>query len=587
MATEEDSTNKSSPEHEVKPIAVDSEKPLAEPSQSQTPSNRSERSDEPVPHLHAKTFLAVIAVCMIYMAQLVNLVGAGAQGQIIAGHFHDTANVVWFSAPITILTVVLGPIVSQAADYWGRKWFLVILTLFGAVGSVVVARADSMNMAIAGFCIIGIAYGTQPLLHVVTSEVLPRRWRAYGQAADMISNAVGSVLGLYVGAALNRTSDPTSDGFRYYYYMTMACFLVAAVLCAVVYNPPPLAKQTQFTNKEKLAKLDWIGYFFLATGLVLFSVGLSYSKNPYEWSDPHVSATFATGLALALGLVVYEAFFKKDGMFHHGLFTGNRNFSIAAFCVFAEGVAFFAANTYFAFEVSVLYETDALIVGARYSIMLFVSAIAATLTGWYCAATRRVRWVTFAAFAIFIVFFICMANTNLNTNTPVWGYPVLLGAALGMTLTTLVTAAQLSTPPELISVASGLIISIRSLGGTVGLAIYNALFNEAMAHLPGNVAQAVIADGLDPSNVPSFIAALASRNQTALRSVPGVTPQIIGDGANVLLNTYAVAFRHVWIAGGCFVALAAVVSVFLFDPKKEFNYHIDAPIEKEEDMYSA
>lgn len=34
--------------------------------------------DEPIPHLHAKTFLTVFAVCLIYFAQLVNVVGAGA-----------------------------------------------------------------------------------------------------------------------------------------------------------------------------------------------------------------------------------------------------------------------------------------------------------------------------------------------------------------------------------------------------------------------------------------------------------------------------------------------------------------------------
>jgi len=31
-----------------------------------------------VPHLHAKTFLIVFAVCLIYFAQLINVVGAGA-----------------------------------------------------------------------------------------------------------------------------------------------------------------------------------------------------------------------------------------------------------------------------------------------------------------------------------------------------------------------------------------------------------------------------------------------------------------------------------------------------------------------------
>ncbi|KAK3991272.1 siderophore iron transporter [Cladorrhinum sp. PSN332] len=544
-------------------------------------------TDLPVPRLHAKTFLAVLAVGLIYVAQLVSLIGAGAQGQTIAAHFHDASKVVWFSAPIAILTVVLGPIVSQAADYWGRKWLLVLLTLFGAVGSVVVARATSINMLIVGFTIIGVAFGAQPLLHVVTSEVLPRRWRAYGQASDMVSNSLASILGLYVGGALNRTSNPASDGFRYYFYMTMGLFLAASLLCAIVYNPPPLPTQTEFTTVEKLKKLDWVGYFLLATGLVLFSVGLSYSKNPYDWSDVRVSGTFAIGLAISVALAVYETYFKTDGMFHHGLFTGNRNFTIATLCVFSEGVAFFAANTYFAFQVNVLYESDALLVGIRYSLMMITSAFAACLTGWYCAAFRRVRWVTVLSFLMFTAFFAAMANTNRDTDTPTWGYPVLLGAALGMTLTTLITVAQLSTPPELISVGSGIIISVRSLGGTIGLAIYNALFVSAMGRVGDNIAAAVIPRGFPPENLGPLIGALTAHNNTALSTIPGATQEIVGAGAGALLDTFVVGFRHVWIAGSCFVAAAAIIAVFLFDPTKEFNMHIDYPIEKEEDLYSA
>lgn len=33
---------------------------------------------EPAPRLHAKTWLTVFAVCLIYFAQLINVVGAGA-----------------------------------------------------------------------------------------------------------------------------------------------------------------------------------------------------------------------------------------------------------------------------------------------------------------------------------------------------------------------------------------------------------------------------------------------------------------------------------------------------------------------------
>ncbi|KAI1085747.1 major facilitator superfamily domain-containing protein [Whalleya microplaca] len=547
----------------------------------------SDHTEVPMSQTSQSTFLAVFAVCLIYFAQLVNLVGAGAQGQTIATHFGETGNAVWLSAPITILTVVLGPIVSQAADYWGRKWFLVISTTFGAIGSIIVARASSMSMAIGGFTVLGVAYGTQPLLHTVTSEVLPRRWRAYGQATDMLSNCLGSVFGLLVGGALNRTSDPASDSFRTYYYITMAIFFVAAVLCALVYNPPAFDKQKQFTTSEKLGKLDWIGYFLLASGLVLFSVGLAWFKNPFEFSNPDVAVNFALGLGLAIALVIYESFFKRDGMFHHSLFNGNRNFSIALFCVFSEGVAFFAANTYFAFQVSVLYETDNLLVATRYSIILITAIAAALATGWYCAAAKKVRWATFVAFLVFVAFFACMATTTPQTSTPVWGYSILMGIGLGMTLTTLVTAAQLSTPPELIAIASGLIISIRSLGGTIGIAIYNALLNTELSQLADNIAGAVIPAGLSLGHLSNFIDALTTHDNASLIEIPGVTPEIIRLGTDALLNTYATAFRHIWTAAACFVALAAIVSVFLFDPQKEFNMHIDAPVEKEDNLYPA
>ncbi|KAI8151045.1 Efflux pump FUS6, partial [Colletotrichum sp. SAR 10_65] len=48
------------------------------PSSRDEPKESIEDAIEPVPHLHAKTFLTVFAVCVIYFAQLINVVGAGA-----------------------------------------------------------------------------------------------------------------------------------------------------------------------------------------------------------------------------------------------------------------------------------------------------------------------------------------------------------------------------------------------------------------------------------------------------------------------------------------------------------------------------
>jgi MFS family permease len=363
----------------------------------------------------------------------------------------------------------MSPPVSQAADYWGRRWFLIILTACGAVGCIIVARATTMPMAIAGEVVAGISYGAQPLLHAVASEVLPRKWRPYAQGFVNFSAALGGLVALLVGGAMTRNNN--AEGFRNYWYMATAIYVVATVLCLVLYNPPPQKSQMGLTNGEKLARLDWIGYALLASGLVLFCVGLSYSQNPYEWTDPHVLATFLVGVALIFGLGIYEWKFKKDGMFHHGLFSNGWNFVIALICVFVEGLVFFAANNYFAFETGVLYETDSLRNGVRYGINFIVYGFAALLGGAYCSTTKRIRFPTVIAFCFFVVFNICMATATPGSSTAVWVYPIFLGIGLGVCLCALVTAAQLSTPRELIAITSGLMISVRSLGGSVGLAI--------------------------------------------------------------------------------------------------------------------
>ena len=40
-----------------------------------------EKNDEAVPHLHAKTFLIIFAVALIYFTQVLNVVGAGSVGK--------------------------------------------------------------------------------------------------------------------------------------------------------------------------------------------------------------------------------------------------------------------------------------------------------------------------------------------------------------------------------------------------------------------------------------------------------------------------------------------------------------------------
>ncbi len=51
----------------------------------------------------------------------------------------------WMLTALTITFVGLAPPVSQASDYWGRRWLLIILTVAGLVGTIITARAQSVR----------------------------------------------------------------------------------------------------------------------------------------------------------------------------------------------------------------------------------------------------------------------------------------------------------------------------------------------------------------------------------------------------------------------------------------------------------
>ncbi|CAL5866471.1 uncharacterized protein PFLUO_LOCUS679 [Penicillium psychrofluorescens] len=141
-------------------------------------------------------------------------------------------------------------------------------------------------------------------------------------------------------------------------------------------------------------------------------------------------------------------------------------------------------------------------------------------------------------------------------------------------------AAQLDTPPELISTTSGLMTAVRSLGASIGLAINNAIINSTLSkNLVPKVAAATLPLGLPQASLPALITALLADNSSALQSIPGVTPAVAIAALAALKDAYGVAFRNAWITAACFVLVAVIAILFLVDPTEEFNSRIDAPAE--------
>lgn len=488
---------------------------------------------------------------------MVAVVGAGLLASSIQTFFGGENASSWLSQAITIFTVVLSPIVSQLGDVFGRKWPVTIALLCGFVGSIVASRAQSMGTVIAGFCVMGICFGAQPLLHAVVSEVLPRKHRPQAQASVNIIAGVGGFGGICMGGALLRNGN--LENYRIYLYVAAAIFFMAALGVGLLFNPPPREMQITMTTSEKLHSLDWIGYALFTPGIVLFSVALSWSRNPYPWSNARIIATFVIGVVFLLGFAIYEWRFKKDGVLHHDFFH-DKNFLWALLAIFVEGLVFFAANNFFPFEIGIFTQQDLLIAGLHFG-MAFVSGwLFSFLSSLYSSKRKALRMPITVGFICILIFNICLATTTTsNPGKAFWAFGIIFGMGLGIVLPLIMVVAQLCTPPALISTASALIIAVRSLGATVGLAINTAIFNSALStEIPGKIAAAALPLGLPPTSLGMLIGGITTHDEEILAHVPGITPEIIGAASQALVQAYGVGFRNCWIAASCFCVVALI-----------------------------
>jgi hypothetical protein len=104
-----------------------------------------------------------------------------------------------------------------------------------------------------------------------------------------------------------------------------------------------------------------------------------------------------------------------------------------------------------------------------------------------------------------------------------------------------------------IGLATGVLGSIRALGGAVAQALYVSILQTKVAeYLPKYVVPAVTSAGLPESEIPAIFAAITAGNFT---TVPGITPEIIAAAGAGTQKAYLESFRIVFYATIPFGAL--------------------------------
>ena len=94
---------------------------------------------------------------------------------------------------------------------------------------------------------------------------------------------------------------------------------------------------------------------------------------------------------------------------------------------------------------------------------------------------------------------------------------------------------------------------------------FNVLQNKLSAVLPVNVGAAVVGAGVSPQQIPAFLGAFFSNNNTALAQY---APTILFAAQEAMTDSYVAVFRMIYLVSIAFGVRAFIASLLLADIRK-------------------
>ncbi|KQV18700.1 transporter [Kitasatospora sp. Root187] len=391
----------------------------------------------------------------------------------IVGDLGGLDHISWVVTAYALATAVSTPVWGKCGDLYGRKHaYLTAIAVF-LIGSVASGAAQSMSQLIAFRVIQGLGAGGLASLAfaLIGSLVAPReRGRYQGMTATVM--AVGTVGGPLLGGLITGHL-----GWRWAFYVNLPLGLVTFVWCQVMLKLP---------RQRTKAKIDWLGIVLMTITISSVVLAATWAGNTYAWGSWQIIGLFATAL---VGLFAFVASQKRapEPVLPLRVFaTGN--YKMASIMVCAAGAAMFGATLYLPVFQQSVQGADATSSGLLLLPMVAPIALVSNIVGKVMSRTGKYKIFPIVGSACLSVGLFLLSTMDTDTSRLLTSlYMVLVGVGLGFLMQMTTTIAQNSVEMKDMGVASAGVTLFRTIGGSLGVAVFGSLFTRALEnHLPGS-----------------------------------------------------------------------------------------------------
>jgi EmrB/QacA subfamily drug resistance transporter len=405
----------------------------------------------------------------------------------IAGQLGGLSKLSWVVTVYVLGAAASTPLWGKASDTYGRKRLISAAILMFVTFSAASGAAQSIGQLIAFRAVQGVAAGGMMTLAAASVADLfpPRergRYQGYIQLTFLLASLAGPLLG---GLFVDQLS------WRFAFYINVPIGAVALALLSV-YLPAPAERRP--------VRVDYAGSALLAGTVVGLLLALTWGGNQFAWDSPQILGLIAATL-IALIAFVWRERRAPEPVLPLRLFN-DRVMVVVSAALFITTLSLFAAIVFLPLHLQLVIGASATGAGLLMLPLLGASAISTIVSG--LIMTRTGRYKVFpilglTAMSAGLLLFSTLGATGSRLTTAL--FMVIFGIGFGMVTQILVVAIQNAVEPREIGTATAAANLFRAVGGSVGLAVYGAIFTAGLRHwlpieLAGRTARGITATGI-------------------------------------------------------------------------------------------
>lgn len=414
--------------------------------------------------IDARTRRIIVAGCMcaLFLAAVDQTIVSTALPRIIA-ELQGIDLLAWVFTSYMLASTTVVPLVGKLGDQFGRKpLFLLAISVF-MVGSLAAGAAQSMFQLVLFRAVQGVGGGMlfSTIFAVVGDLFTPReRGRMQGLFTGVFG--VASVIGPALGGWI---TDASSWRWVFYVNLPVGVLAFLVVLIGMPRNPRRAGYRP---------RLDLLGSAFLVATLLPFLLALVWAGDRYSWASWQVGGMFGLAGVMLVGFVLAE-WYAAEPILPLTLFK-NRTFSVSAVVMFMVGAGMFGAISMLPLFLQGVQGIPAARAGSMTTPLTLAIVVSSILVGQWMSRTGRYKAPVLVGTAILAVGLALMATLHVATPAvALIGYMLVAGFGLGMTFPVFAVAVQNALPYQLLGVATASVQFFRSIGGTVGVAVFTGL----------------------------------------------------------------------------------------------------------------